>query len=551
MSHKLMLRAGMIRQLATGLYSWLPLGLKVLRKVEQVVREEMDRAGALEMLMPCIQPAELWQESGRWEEYGPELLRLADRHAREFCFGPTHEEVITDIARRELRSYKQLPVTYYQIQTKFRDEIRPRFGVMRAREFVMKDAYSFHLDQASLEESYAVMYEAYSTIFERLGLDFRAVRADSGAIGGKVSHEFHVLAESGEDAIAFSDAGDYAANVELAEATPGDSTRPPPRASMAREDTPDARTIEEVSRCLDTHASQCLKTLLVDGSDGGLVALVVRGDHELNALKAQAHAGVARPLRMASADAIRQLAGCAPGFIGPVGLPCPVIADHSAALLADFVCGANSENQHLTGVNWGRDLPEPETMDLRNVTTGDPSPDGRGTLSVTRGIEVGHIFQLGDKYSESMGAGVLGEDGKNRTLVMGCYGIGVTRIVAAAIEQNHDEKGIIWPAALAPFDVGLVPINLHKSGRLREAAAALYKKMQSAGYAVLFDDRDVRPGVKFADMDLYGIPHRIVLSDRGLDAGTLEYKGRLDAEPQQINQTEFLDFLARTVTNAI
>ncbi len=550
-SHKLMLRAGLIRQLAAGLYTWLPLGLEVMRRVERVVREEMNRIGALELLMPCVQPAELWQESGRWEQYGPELLRITDRHERGFCFGPTHEEVITDLARRELRSYKQLPVTYYQIQTKFRDEIRPRFGVMRAREFLMKDAYSFHLDQESLTATYEDMYSAYARIFTRLGLEYRAVAADSGAIGGKVSHEFHVLAESGEDAIAFSDSGEYAANVEMAAAPAPTGARGNAGKSLEKVATPGIGTIDEVAGLLDCAPEQCIKTLIVEGSEDDLVALVIRGDHELNALKAAAHPAVAKPLRMAGSEAIRATTGSSPGSLGPVGLKIPLVADHSAAMLADFVCGANEDDAHLVGVNWGRDLPEPQTADLRNVVDGDPSPDGKGQLAIARGIEVGHIFQLGDKYSASMGAGVLGEDGKHRTLTMGCYGIGVTRIVAAAIEQNHDERGIIWPAALAPFDVALVPINMHKSERLRQAAEALYQKMESAGYRVLFDDRDARPGVKFADMDLYGIPHRVVLSDRGLDAGTLEYKARLEDEARHINQTEFLDFLARAVTNAV
>lgn len=550
-SHKLMLRAGLIRQLAAGLYTWLPLGLRVMRKVEQVVREEMNRTGALELLMPCVQPAELWKESGRWEQYGPELLRISDRHDRDFCFGPTHEEVITDLARRELRSYKQLPVTYYQIQTKFRDEIRPRFGVMRAREFLMKDAYSFHLDEASLGETYQAMFEAYSSIFSRLGLRFRAVKADSGAIGGKVSHEFHVLADSGEDAIAFSDAGDYAANVELAEAATPSESRKPPTQDMQKIATPGVASIGDVAGFFKVAPAQCLKTLLVEGANGDVVALVLRGDHELNALKAAAHEQVASPLRMASADAVAEAAGCPPGSVGPVGIKIPVIADHGAAVMADFVCGANEEGQHLSGVNWGRDLPDPEVTDLRNVVDGDPSPDGHGKLSIARGIEVGHIFQLGDKYSDSMGSGVLAEDGKHRVLVMGCYGIGVTRIVAAAIEQNHDERGIVWPPSLAPFDVALVPINLHKSERLRQAAEALYQTLKTAGYDVLFDDRDARPGVKFADIDLYGIPHRVVLSDRGLDSGTLEYKSRSAKESQNVKQTEFLDFLARTVTNAV
>ena len=550
-SHRLMLRAGLIRQLAAGLYSWLPLGLRVMRKVEQVVREEMDRAGALELLMPCVQPAELWEESGRWEQYGPELLRITDRHARDFCFGPTHEEVITDLARREIRSYKQLPVTYYQIQTKFRDEIRPRFGVMRAREFLMKDAYSFHLDSKSLDGTYQVMFEAYSRIFERLGLKFRAVKADSGAIGGKVSHEFHVLADSGEDAIAFSSSGNYAANVELAEAKAPLAPRPQPAKEMQQLATPGVKTIDDLASFLKVKPAQCLKTLLVEGSEDSVVALALRGDHELNALKAAQHPLVASPLRMAAADAVEKAAGCPPGFVGPVGLNVPLVADHSAAAMADFICGANSSDQHLVGVNWGRDLSEPAVADLRNVVDGDTSPDGDGTLKIARGIEVGHIFQLGDKYSASMGSGVLAEDGKHRTLIMGCYGIGVTRIVAAAIEQNHDARGIIWPPALAPFDVALVPINMHKSKRLQQAADALYQTLVTAGYEVIFDDRDARPGVKFADIDLYGIPHRVVLSDRGLDSGTVEYKGREDEQAEHIKQTEFLDFLARRVTNAV
>ena len=529
-SHQLMLRAGLIRRLAAGLYTWLPLGLRVLHKVERIVREEMDRAGAQEVLMPAIQPAELWKESGRWDQYGPELLRLRDRHEREFCFGPTHEEVITDLARHELRSYRQLPASFYQIQTKFRDEIRPRFGVMRAREFVMKDAYSFHLDQASLDETYQQMYETYCRIFTRLGLDFRPVRADTGAIGGSLSHEFHVLADSGEDAIAFSDTGDYAANVELAEALPPPGPRPAPGRAMEKVATPGAHSIEEVAQFLEVAPSQCLKTLVVHGTDGGLVALCLRGDHELNAVKAEKLPQVAAPLHFAEAEAIRAAVGCGPGSLGPVGLSLPVIVDHAAARLADFVCGANEDGFHLTGVNWGRDLAEPEAADIRNVVDGDPSPDGRGRLVIRRGIEVGHIFQLGRKYSEAMNATVLDESGRAVVMTMGCYGIGVSRVVAAAIEQHHDERGIVWPEAIAPYQLALLPMNPHKSEAVRETAERLYRELADAGIEVLLDDRGERAGVMFADMELIGIPHRIVVGDRGLKKGTVEYKGRRDTE---------------------
>ncbi len=525
-SHQLMLRAGLIRRLAAGLYTWLPLGLRVLRKVEAIIREEMNRAGAIELLMPTVQPAELWQESGRWEQFGPELLRMNDRHDRPYCYGPTHEEVITDLARRELKSYRQLPVNFYQIQTKFRDEIRPRFGVMRAREFTMKDAYSFHLDAASLEQGYQAMHDAYSRIFTRMKLRFRAVRADTGSIGGSASQEFHVLADSGEDAIAFSDGDEYAANLEMAEAVPPSGTRPAPAAARTQVQTPNVRTIAELTAFLAVDASRCVKTLLVEGSDGGVVALVVRGDHELNAIKAQKLPGVLAPLRMASPEQVRAAAGCEPGYIGPVGLQLKVYADHAAAHLADFVCGANERDAHLSGVNWGRDLPEPERVDIRNVVAGDPSPSGRGTLGIARGIEVGHIFQLGRKYSEAMNAAVLDEQGKSAVMFMGCYGIGVTRVVAAAIEQNHDERGIVWPEPIAPFHVSLIPINLQKSERVRETAERLYGELQAAGLEVLYDDRDARPGVKFADDELLGIPHRIVVGDKGLERGVLEYKPR-------------------------
>jgi prolyl-tRNA synthetase len=534
LSHQLMLRAGLIRRVAAGIYSWLPLGLRVLRKVESIVREEMNRAGALEILMPAIQPAELWQESHRWAEYGPELLRLQDRHERQFVFGPTHEEVVTDIARRELRSYRQLPVNFYQIQTKFRDEVRPRFGVMRAREFIMKDAYSFHLDEASLRLGYAAMREAYTRMFTRMQLDFRVVQADTGAIGGSTSEEFQVLADSGEDAIAISDSDAFAANVELAPAAPPAGPRPAPRQSLEEVATPGMKTITAVSAFLDTPPERCLKTLLVDGQDGAAVALVLRGDHELNALKAQKVPGVATPLRMAGAAAIQAASGGEAGYLGPVGLKCRIYADHAALHAADFVCGANAPDLHLRGVNWGRDLPEPAAADLRNVVDGDASPSGQGRLQIVRGIEVGHIFQLGSKYSTAMNAAVLDESGKAVTMLMGCYGIGVTRIVAAAIEQNHDERGIIWPAPLAPFHVVLIPLNLQKSAQVRTAADALYAALGAAGIEVLYDDRDARPGVKFADAELLGIPHRLVLGERGLAAGSCEYRHRPATENQDI-----------------
>jgi prolyl-tRNA synthetase len=537
-SHQLMLRAGMIRKVAAGVYNWLPLGLKVLRKVEAIVREEMDRAGALEVLMPSVQPAELWQESGRWAKYGPELLRIKDRHDREFCYGPTHEEVITDLARRELKSYKQLPVNFYQIQTKFRDEVRPRFGVMRAREFLMKDAYSFHADQASLEATYRVMFDTYTRIFTRLGLKFRPVQADTGSIGGAVSHEFHVLADSGEDAIAFSDAGDYAANVELAEALAPAGARPAATQAMARVATPGVHSIEEVSAFLNVAPAHCAKTLLVQGSEAEIIALVLRGDHELNAIKAEKLAGVTSPLTFATEAQVVTATGARPGSIGPVGLRIRVIVDRAAAQLADFVCGANQDDQHLTGVNWGRDLPEPEIADLRNVVPGDPSPDGRGTLAIARGIEVGHIFQLGTTYSEALGATVLDENGRESVMLMGCYGIGVSRVVAAAIEQNHDDKGILWPEPIAPFKVALLPMGMKKSYRVAEACEKLYAEFQTAGIEVLFDDRDARPGVMFADMELIGIPHRVVVGEKNLDAGVVEYKrGRAtDAELVPLDQ---------------
>lgn len=541
-SHQLMLKAGLIRRLASGLFTWMPLGLRVLRKVERIVREEMDRAGALEVAMPAVQPAELWRETGRWDKYGHLLLRMTDRHDRDFCFGPTHEEVITDIARRELRSYKQLPVNFYQVQVKFRDEIRPRFGVMRAREFIMKDAYSFDTDQAGLEESYRKMHDAYVAIFERLGLGFRVVDADSGEIGGSRSQEFMVLADSGEDGIAWCDEDNYASNVETAATLPPEGKAPAPTREFEKISTPNCKTIEDLAAFLDITAVQTLKTLIVDGDDGP-IALVLRGDHELNAIKADRIPGVAEPLTMAGPTTIQKATGSVPGYAGPIGLDIPVFYDHATAAMSDFVIGANEVDMHYVGVNFGRDIDVPETVDLRNVVEGDPTPGGKGTLKIARGIEVGHIFQLGTVYSESMNATVQDKDGKDATMAMGCYGIGVTRIVGAAIEQNHDEKGIIWPEPLAPFDVVLVPINMHRSDAVREASEALYEELQSMGLDVLFDDRDARPGVKFADAELIGIPHRLVVSDRGLEAGELEYRHRRDDESRMMKRDDAVDLV--------
>jgi prolyl-tRNA synthetase len=524
-SHQLMLRAGMIRRLASGLYSWLPLGMRVLNKVESVIREEMNRAGALEILMPVVQPAELWQESGRWDAYGKSLLRFEDRHDRGFCLGPTHEEVITDIARNDLKSYRQLPVNYYQIQTKFRDEVRPRFGVMRSREFMMKDSYSFHLDDESLSDTYQQMRETYQRIFDRLQLQYRIVEADTGEIGGSLSEEFQVLAATGEDAIAFSDEDDFAANVEVVAIAPPGDQRPEPQSEQALVATPDVQTIEEIAGFLGVPAARCLKTLLVKGSDSAAVALVLRGDHELNAIKAARLAHVHSPLTMLKASEVELATGCRTGSLGPISLAVPIYVDQSAATLADFVCGANREGYHYTGVNWERDLPLPEVADLRNAIDGDRGPAG-GKLTIARGIEVGQIFQLGTKYSESMNATVLDPDGKPRFMPMGCYGIGVTRVVAAAIEQNHDDRGIIWPEAISPFKVILIPINMDKSDRVREAAEKLYSDLVAAGIEVALDDRGQRPGFKFADADLIGYPHRIVISEKGLDASELEYKSR-------------------------
>jgi prolyl-tRNA synthetase len=548
-SHQLMLRAGLIRKHAAGLYTWMPLGLKAARKVEKIVREEMDRAGALEVLMPGVTPGELWMESKRWEQYGPELLRFKDRHERDFCLGPTHEEVITDVARNELKSYRQLPVNFYQVQMKFRDERRPRFGVMRAREFLMKDAYSFDIDEKGMQASYDAMHKAYTAIFRRLGLRFRSVVADTGAIGGSASEEFHVLADSGEDAIAFSDGDDYAANLEMAVALPPPGPRGAASAAMAEVATPGAKTIEEVTSMLKLPASRLVKTLLVDGDDGGVVALLVRGDHELNAVKAQKLPGVFKPLRMSSNDTIARATGTEAGFLGPVGFKGKVYADHSVVALADFVCGANRRDAHLTGVNWGRDLPEPVAVDIRNVIDGDPSPSGSGKLAIARGIEVGHIFQLGRKYSEAMGATVLDESGKATTLFMGCYGIGVTRIVAAAIEQNHDARGIIWPDAIAPFQLVVVPLNAARSQRVKETAERLYAELAAAGIDVLLDDRDERPGVKFADSELVGIPHRVVVGERGLEKGLLEYRHRRAEAAQEFPAADALGFIRARLSN--
>ena len=541
-SHQLMLRAGLIRRLASGLYTWMPMGLRVLRKTEAIVREEMNKAGAQEVLMPSVQPAELWQESQRWEKYGPELLRITDRHQREFCYGPTHEEVITDLVRQEIRSYKQLPVNFYQIQTKFRDEIRPRFGLMRAREFLMKDAYSFHVDQASLQQTYDDMYATYTRIFQRIGLNFRAVLADTGSIGGNASHEFHVLASSGEDAIAFSNSSDYAANVELAEAVKPAGERPAASATMQTVDTPHKHTIEDVSSFLKVTASQCLKTLLVEGAEkNSVVALVLRGDHEFNEIKAEKHPLIAAPLTFVTPEQVHEATGANIGSIGPVGLTIPMVVDLAAAHIADFVCGANEDEKHLTGVNWGRDCPEPETADLRNVIAGDPSPDGQGTLEIARGIEVGHIFQLGENYSSKLNAVVLTETGQSQVITMGCYGIGVSRVVAATIEQNNDENGIIWPQAIAPFEVVLVPVNAHKSQRVRDKAEVIYQQLLAAGVDVLLDDRGLRPGVAFADMELIGIPHRLILGERGMDNGVIEYKHRASGEADEFALDKVLE----------
>lgn len=561
-SHQLMLRAGMIRKLASGLYTWLPLGLRTLRKVERIVREEMNNTGALEVLMPAVQPAELWQETGRWFQYGGELLRVKDRHDRDFCVGPTHEEVITDLARNELSSYKQLPITMYQVQTKFRDETRPRFGVMRSREFIMKDAYSFHADQDSLDQTYDKMHDAYTRIFNRFGLDFRPVDADTGSIGGAKSHEFHVLAQSGEDDIAFSDSSNFAANVELAEALAPAGERPAANAELTSIDTPETHSIEDVCNLLNVSAKEVVKTLIVLGTQTEeqvkaeeappLVALVIRGDHQLNEVKAEKLAQVAAPITFASDAQIRDIIGAGTGSLGPIGLTAKgidVFVDRSAAHCANFVCGANHDGQHMIGVNWERDAAITEVVDLRNVVAGDASPCGQGKIEIKRGIEVGHIFQLGTKYSEALKASVLDKNGKDKTMTMGCYGIGISRVVAAAIEQNNDENGIIWPDTIAPFTLGIVPMGAHKSEAVREKSEALYAELKDLGIDVYFDDRDKKtsPGVKFADMELMGFPHRIVISDRGLEAGTIEYKHRRDIDKQQIAIDDIIDFLKNAI----
>lgn len=545
-SHQLMLRAGMIRKLASGLYTWLPTGLRVLKKVENIVREEMNNAGAIEMCMPVVQPADLWLESGRWEQYGPELLRFVDRGDRPFVLGPTHEEVITDLIRNELSSYKQLPLNFFQIQTKFRDEVRPRFGVMRSREFLMKDAYSFHTSQESLQETYDAMYQAYSKIFSRMGLDFRAVEADTGSIGGSASHEFQVLAQSGEDDVIFSTDSDYAANIEFAEAVAPAGGRAAPTVEMTQIDTPNAKTIAELVEQFNLPVEKTVKTLMVKATEGSaypLVALLVRGDHELNEVKAEKLPQVASPLTFATEEEIRAVAKAGPGSLGPINLPIPVVVDRSVAAMSDFAAGANIDGKHFVGINWERDVALPEVADIRNVVEGDPSPDGKGTLLIKRGIEVGHIFQLGTKYSEAMKASVQGEDGRNQTLTMGCYGIGVTRVVAAAIEQNNDERGIVWPDAIAPFQVAILPMNMHKSFRVKELAEELYSTLRAKGIDVLMDDRKERPGVMFADMELIGIPHTVVIGDRNLDSEEVEYKNRREGEKQMIKTGEIIDFL--------
>ncbi|MBO1271309.1 proline--tRNA ligase [Shewanella sp. 4t3-1-2LB] len=547
-SHQLMLRAGMIRRNASGLYSWLPSGLRVLRKVEAIVREEMEKAGAIEILMPMVQPGDLWVESGRWDKFGPELLRFVDRNNRDFVLGPTHEEVITDLIRKEISSYKQLPLTLFQIQTKFRDEVRPRFGVMRAREFLMKDAYSFHLDQQTMDNTYHAMYTAYCNIMSRMGLEFRPVLADTGSIGGSMSHEFHVLAQSGEDLIAYSTGSDYAANIEKAEAPLPTTTRAAATAAMQLVDTPSAKTIEELVNQFGLAIEKTAKTLIVrgDSEETPLIAVMVRGDHELNEVKASKLPGVLAPLEFATEAEIRAAIGAGPGSLGPVGLKMPLYIDHAVAVMSDFGAGANLDGKHYFNINWERDVALPQAFDIRNVVEGEATPDGKGTYAFARGIEVGHIFQLGTRYSQAMNATVLDENGKSQIMLMGCYGVGVSRIVAAAIEQNHDDRGIIWPDAIAPFKVGILPMNMHKSHRVTDIAEQLYKDLQAAGIEVLFDDRKERPGVMFADMELLGIPHTIVIGDRNIDAGVFEYKNRRTGEKQEISMAEIVDFIKNT-----
>ncbi|HEK0449678.1 TPA: proline--tRNA ligase [Proteus mirabilis] len=547
-SHQLMLRAGMIRKLASGLYDWMPTGVRVLRKIEKIVREEMDNAGSLEISMPVVQPADLWQESGRWEQYGPELLRFTDRGERPFVLGPTHEEVVTDIVRNEITSYKQLPLNLYQIQTKFRDEVRPRFGVMRSREFIMKDAYSFHISQESLQETYDRMYQAYSNIFTRIGLDFRPVLADTGSIGGSASHEFQVLADSGEDDIVFSTASDYAANIELAEAVMPATPRSPATEELRLVDTPNAKTIAELVEQFNLPIEKTVKTLIVHATEESghkLVALLVRGDHELNEIKAEKCSIVASPLVFATEEEIRQAVNAGPGSLGPINLPLPIIIDRAVSVMSDFGAGANIDGKHYFGINWERDLPLAEMADIRNVVEGDPSPDGKGTLLIKRGIEVGHIFQLGKKYSEALKATVQNEEGHNQVVTMGCYGIGITRIVAAAIEQNHDARGIIWPDAIAPFQVAILPMNMHRSYRVKEVAEKLYADLRAQGIDVLFDDRKERPGVMFADMELIGVPHTIVIGDRNLDNEQVEYKARRSDDKSLVNVNDVVAFIKK------
>ncbi|ESE41279.1 proline--tRNA ligase [Shewanella decolorationis] len=544
-SHQLMLRAGMIRRNASGLYSYLPTGLRVLRKVEAIVREEMNKAGAIEILMPMVQPADLWVETGRWDKFGPELLRFKDRHNRDFVLGPTHEEVITDLIRKEVNSYKQLPLNLYQIQTKFRDEVRPRFGVMRSREFLMKDAYSFHLDVDTMNETYEAMYQAYSNILSRMGLAFRPVLADTGSIGGSMSHEFHVLAQSGEDLIAYSTGSDYAANIEKAESPMPTEARGAATEELRLVDTPNAKTIAELVEQFGLDITKTVKTLIVKGAteEAPLVALIVRGDHELNEIKADKLDLVASPLEFAPEALIRDAIGAGPGSLGPVGLNMPIIIDHSVSVMSDFAAGANQDDKHYFGINWERDLPLAQAADIRNVVEGEPTPDGLGTYAMARGIEVGHIFQLGTNYSKSMNATVLDENGKSQVLLMGCYGVGVSRIVAAAIEQNFDDRGIVWPEAIAPFSVGILPMNMHKSHRVTDIAEQLYKDLSAAGIDVLLDDRKERPGVMFADMELIGIPHTVVIGDRNIDAGVFEYKNRRTGEKQDVPFDQIVDFL--------
>jgi prolyl-tRNA synthetase len=542
-SHQLMLRAGMIRKLGSGLYTWMPLGLKVLRKVENIVREEMNRTHAMELLMPSIQPAELWQETGRWDTFGGQLLTMKDSNEREYCYGPTHEEVITDLMRNELHSYKQLPINFYQIQTKFRDEIRPRFGVMRAREFIMKDAYSFHTNLESLQATYKAMYQAYSRIFDRMGLKYRAVEADTGAIGGSASHEFQVLADSGEDLIFYSDTGDYAANIEQATSFQPEKSDKPSVQAMTLIDTPNQKTIMDVARFLNIASKETIKTLIVKGKEHPMIALVLRGDDELNEVKAIKHPLVHSPLMFIDEEIILKNLKTPVGSLGPVNLNIPIIADHHALAVSSFVCGANQADKHYQHAAWGRDADYLDSYDLRNVKEGDLSPDGKGTLKACRGIEVGHVFQLGEKYAKAMNAVVLDEQGQLRTMLMGCYGLGITRVVAAAIEQNHDEHGILWPQAIAPFELVIIPINAHRSSQVKDLADALYQQFSKSGIDVLLDDRNERPGVLFADNDLIGIPHRLVISDRSLENDCVEYKARVSQEPQQLKKDQVFDFI--------